>query len=215
MTLTRYGADIEWNMNLLLRPGDFQREMQLKLSAQEESLRAALVRIGYDLLMTEGTDLVAALINSNPHFRSNPGAAERSAERIYTSSVFGAMAKVRFAPQCPRPLRFASHRIAKRYSRSARSARAQFPFPVENLMAAAKHASASTIATAPKTVMIIPQGLPELHKYTKYAPLREAEEPAPRSAREPASRRGSATATNPTHLASPRAAPRRVAGPSR
>jgi len=43
----------------------------------------------------------------------------------------------------------------------------QFPFPVENLMAAAKHASAATIATAPKTVMIIPQGLPELHKYTK------------------------------------------------
>ena len=95
MTLTRYGADIEWNMNLLLRPTEFQREMQLKLSAQEESLRAALVRIGYDLLMTEGTDLVAALINSNPHFRSNPAAAERSAERIYTSSVFGAMAKVR------------------------------------------------------------------------------------------------------------------------
>jgi len=135
VTLTRYGADIEWNMNLLLRPAEFQREMQLKLSAQEESLRAALVRIGYDLLMTEGTDLVAALINSNPHFRSNPGAAERSAERIYTSSVFGAMAK--------------------------------FPFPVENLMAAAKHASAATIATAEKTVMIIPQGLPELHKYTK------------------------------------------------
>lgn len=41
-------------------------------------------------------------------------------------------------------------------------------------MAAAKHASASTIATAPKTVMIIPQGLPELHKYTKYAPRRGA-----------------------------------------
>jgi hypothetical protein len=121
VTLTRYGADIEWNMNLLLRPGDFQREMQLKLSAQEESLRAALVRIGYDLLMTEGTDLIAALINSNPHFRSNPGAAERSAERIYTSSVFGAMAKVRFAPQSPRPLRIASLRIAKRYSRSARA----------------------------------------------------------------------------------------------
>lgn len=106
MTLTRYGADIEWNMNLLLRPADFQREMQLKLSAQEESLRAALVRIGYDLLMTEGTDLVAALINSNPHFRSDPAAAERSAERIYTSSVFGAMAKVRWlAPRSlPTPL---------------------------------------------------------------------------------------------------------------
>ena len=110
MTLTRYGADIEWNMNLLLRPGDFQREMQLKLSAQEESLRAALVRIGYDLLMTEGTDLVAALINSNPHFRSNPAAAERSAERIYTSSVFGAMAKVR----CCAKLREAKRSEAKR-----------------------------------------------------------------------------------------------------
>jgi hypothetical protein len=77
---------------------------------------------------------------------------------------------------------------------------------VENLMAAAKHASASTIATAPKTVMIIPQGLPELHKYTKYAPLRGA---GARKAR------GSANATNLTHLASLRSASLRSAGPSR
>ena len=127
MTLTRYGADIEWNMNLLLRPGDFQREMQLKLSAQEESLRAALVRIGYDLLMTEGTDLVAALINSNPHFRSNPAAAERSAERIYTSSVFGAMAKVRCCARSASRSE-ASRSEAKRsdtYTRFARALRAR------------------------------------------------------------------------------------------
>lgn len=125
MTLTRYGADIEWNMNLLLRPGDFQREMAMKLAAQEESLRAALIRIGYDMLMTEGTDLVAALVNSNPLYRSSPRAAELAADKLYASSVFGAMSK--------------------------------FPFPVENLLAAAKMASAATIATADKTVMVRPE----------------------------------------------------------
>jgi hypothetical protein len=129
VTLTRYGADIEWNMNLLLRPGDFQREMAMKLAAQEESLRAALIRIGYDMLMTEGTDLVAALVNSNPLYRSSPRAAEIAADKLYASSVFGAMSK--------------------------------FPFPVENLLAAAKMASAATIATADKTVMVRagPRGL--------------------------------------------------------
>ena len=48
-------------------------------------------------------------------------------------------------------------------------------------MAAAKHASASTIATAPKTVMIIPQGLPELHKYTKCVERRGRGAAKPRS----------------------------------
>ena len=52
-------------------------------------------------------------------------------------------------------------------------------------MAAAKHASASTIATAPKTVMIIPQGLPELHKYTKCVE-RRGREAAKRQSREAA-----------------------------
>lgn len=91
--LTRYGADIEWNMNLLGRPADFQREMNMKVSAQQEALRAALVRIGYDVLMSEGTDLIKALVNSNPLYTTDAAAARLHAERIYVSSCFGAMAK--------------------------------------------------------------------------------------------------------------------------
>ncbi len=135
MELTRYGGDIEWNMNLLLRPADFQREMRMKLAAQEESLRAALIRIGYDEIMENGTDLVAALVKSNPAHTTDLKTAKDSAERIYIASVFGAMQK--------------------------------HPFAVENLLAAVRHASAYTLSSAPKTVMIIPQGLPELHAYSK------------------------------------------------
>ena len=133
--LTRYGADIEFNMNLLLRPEQFQREMNMKVNAQQESLQQELVKIGYDMLMTEGTSLMAALVASNPVGSATPLEAQRTAERIYVSSVFGAMQR--------------------------------FPYPVHNLLAAAKHAAASTIATAPKTVLIVPSGLPELHRYTK------------------------------------------------
>lgn len=135
VVLTRYGADIEFNMNLLLRPTDFQREMSIKLNAQQESLQMELIRMGYDMLMTEGTSLLTALVASNPVGSATPMAAQQTAERLYVSSVFGAMQR--------------------------------FPYPVHNLLAAAKHASSSTIATAERTVLIIPTGLPELHKYTK------------------------------------------------
>ena len=135
VVLTRYGADIEFNMNLLLKPQQFQREMAMKVGAQQESLQMELVKMAYDMLMTEGTSLLAALVASNPAGSATPGEARATAERLYVSSVFGAMNR--------------------------------FPYPVHNLLAAAKHASASTIATAPKTVLIVPTGLPELHKYTK------------------------------------------------
>lgn len=135
VVLTRYGADIEWNLNLLARPADFQKEMQIKLNAQKESLQMELVRMAYDMLMTEGTSLVNALVASSPVFNANPGLAQVNAERIYVSSVFGAMQR--------------------------------FPYPVHNLLAAAKYATNFTISQADKTVLIVPFGLPELHKYTK------------------------------------------------
>lgn len=135
VVLTRYGADIEFNMNLLLKPQQFQREMAMKVNAQQESLQMELVKMAYDMVMTEGTSLLAALVASNPVGSATPQEAQATAERLYVSSVFGAMNR--------------------------------FPYPVHNLLAAAKHASASTIATAPKTVLIVPTGLPELHKYTK------------------------------------------------
>ena len=135
VVLTRYGADIEWNLNLLARPADFTKEMNIKINAQKESLQMELVKIAYDTLMTEGTSLISALVSSSPTHTTNPRLAQLNAERIYVSSVFGAMQR--------------------------------FTYPVHNLIAAAKYATNYTISQADKTVMIVPYGMPELHKYTK------------------------------------------------
>jgi hypothetical protein len=135
VVLTRYGADIEWNLNLLNRPADFSKEMNIKVNAQKESLQMELVKIAYDTLMTEGTSLISALVSSSPTHTTNPRLAQINAERIYVSSVFGAMQR--------------------------------FSYPVHNLIAAAKYATNFTISQADKTVMIVPYGMPELHKYSK------------------------------------------------
>ncbi|HIE69440.1 MAG TPA: hypothetical protein EYP98_04355, partial [Planctomycetes bacterium] len=141
--LTRYGGDIEFNMNLLLRPEDAKREMRLKMEAQERGLEEALTNIGYDVLLAEGTNLVSAIVRSN-HLLHGGGKISGAAagmnmvdhaERIYATSIFGAMNK--------------------------------FPFPVHNLLAAAKKASAYDVSRAVKTVMILPHGLPELLKFTR------------------------------------------------
>lgn len=148
--LTRYGGDIEFNMNLLMRPEDAKREMGLKLAAQERGLEEALTNIGYDVLLSEGTNLVSAIVRSNHLLHGGgvqagggggaprpPGGLDMvdHAERIYMTSVFGAMNK--------------------------------FPFPVHNLLAAAKKAAAYDVSRANKTVMILPHGLPELLKFTR------------------------------------------------
>lgn len=136
--LTRYGGDIEFNLNLLLRPADAAKEMNLKVAAQERALENALTSIGYEMLLNEGTSLINALIRSNSTF-GNAGDARkqmiRSAEMIYAKTVFGAFQK--------------------------------FSYPVHNLIAAAKRASAYDISRATKSVLIVPHGIPEILKYTK------------------------------------------------
>lgn len=137
--LTRYGGDIEFNLNLLLRPGDAAKEMNLKVAAQERALENALTSIGYEMLLSEGTSLVNALIRSNSTFGNagTDGGKQliKSAEMIYAKTVFGAFQK--------------------------------FSYPVHNLIAAAKRASAYDISRATKSVLIVPHGIPEILKYTK------------------------------------------------
>lgn len=132
--LTRYGGDIEFNMNLLLRPESAKAELDMKLNAQQEQLENALVRIGYDQLLTTGTSLVNAIINSN-HALHSSAAPGKHMDDIYVQTIFGALHK--------------------------------HPFPVHNLLAAAKRASAYDISTAKKTVMILPHGTPEMLRYSK------------------------------------------------
>ena len=121
----RYGGDIEFNMNLLLKPELAKAELSMKLEAQEAALEQALVRLGYEAIMTQGTSLSSALVNSSHHMASDIDRAEY-ASKIHARSVFGAMSKA--------------------------------PFPVHNILAAAKRASAYDISRAKKTVMILPHG---------------------------------------------------------
>ena len=131
--LTRYGGDIEFNMNLLLRPELAKRELKMKLDAQEAALEQALVRLGYEAILQQGTSLSAALVNSSNHLHNSD--PEMHIARIHATTVFGAMNKA--------------------------------PFPVHNILAAAKRAAAYDISRAKKTVMIVPHGLPEMLKFTR------------------------------------------------
>ena len=45
--MTRYGGDIEMNLNLFLRPGDAREELALKVGAQRRELERTLIEHGY------------------------------------------------------------------------------------------------------------------------------------------------------------------------
>ena len=139
VVLTRYGGDLEMNLNLFLRPDDAAAELKLKLDAQKAELERALVDIGYDTLVREGTNIIDAIMRSNPAYSgdgANMQAIEviKAAERIDFCSIFGACAK--------------------------------FAYPVTNLLAAAKYASAYNTSGKQGSVLILPHGCPELVKYT-------------------------------------------------
>ena len=136
--LTRYGADLEMNLNLFLRPTDCQRELNMKLDAQKRALESALIDIGYETLMREGIRLPDAIIRSNPSYLSSsgsPNSAREAADRIMVHQLFGAMAKQ--------------------------------DYPITNLMASAKYASVYSTTGGKGSVLLLPHGCPELHKYTK------------------------------------------------
>jgi len=140
--LTRYGGDIEMNLNLFLRPEDAQEELDMKVDAQKRELERALTDIGYDMLMREGTPIHNAIMRSNPawnpDFGKNTSMAlkfEQQANRIYTSQIFGAMNK--------------------------------FQYPVANLLAAARYASAYSTGTQKGSVMILPHGAPDILKHAR------------------------------------------------
>jgi len=137
--MTRYGGDIEMNLNLFLRPEEAREELALKIGAQRRELERTLIEHGYSALMEEGTNIVDALIRSNPSYSSVGGSTNRdivkAAERINISTVFGAMSK--------------------------------HPFPIANLLAAAKYASAYTTTNEKGSVLLLPHGTPDILRYTR------------------------------------------------
>lgn len=127
--LSRYGNDIEMNLNLFLRPQDAEEELSMKLEASQIALEKRLVQLGYEAIMDNGVDLASAIARS----RNQMSLSDMS--NIYCRQLFGIMAK------------------------SA--------YPITTIMAAAKMANAYAVASAEKTVMIVPFGTPEIIKYTK------------------------------------------------
>ena len=90
ITLTRYGTDIEMNLNLFLRPEDAKEELEMKLEAAQISLEKAMIMLGYNQVLDNGIDLTAALARS----RSQTSLTDIS--NIYHRQIFGIMAKSAF-----------------------------------------------------------------------------------------------------------------------
>ena len=87
VTLTRYGGDIEMNLNLFLTPYA-KEELDLKVNAQKLELERELIRLGYEAILSEGMDLCAAIARSSPAYKTEDTGV---AERIQLRQVFGAI----------------------------------------------------------------------------------------------------------------------------
>lgn len=136
--LIRYGADLEMNLNLFLKPADAKYEMDLKLDAQKKALEKELMHMGYQAIMRDGIRLQDAIVRSMPNVIGRPlgsNANKIQAERVYKHSVFGA---------------FQRHE-----------------FPLQNLIAAAKNASAYRNVVGEGSIMILPHASPDLISWTK------------------------------------------------
>ena len=93
--LRRYGGDIDFNVNACAVPDMFKREMDLKVGAQHAALAQQLVTLGYERLMHDGTDFVAALVRST----GGGSSSATLARSYYDSQVFGALGKQTYALQ--------------------------------------------------------------------------------------------------------------------
>ena len=131
--LTRYGGDVEMNLNLFLIPDEAKREFDMKIGAQRRELERTFTEIAYQTVMAESIPIQVALNRANPGMKNS----SLMAEKIYINSVFGAMAK--------------------------------HPFPVANLLAAARHANMYTPPSGDgkHSVMLVPPGMLDIAHYTR------------------------------------------------
>ena len=135
--LQRYGGDIEMNTNLFNLPGEAQAELDMKLDAQKRELERKLVSLGYAEIFSKGVRLPDAVVRSNPTFVGKLSSLE------------------------------AQEHARMMYFRGCFGAFAKNEFPLANILAAAKTASAYTSATSPGSVLVIPHGSPELLQFGK------------------------------------------------
>ena len=153
ITMERYGGDIEMNLNLFLIPEKATEELQLKLQAQKLQLENKLIELGYDAIMQNGTQIVNAIMRSNPaytqmDFRENGTTFSESdtkqvwengfnvriaADRIYANQIFAALQKHRYA--------------------------------IPNLLASVKYASAYMLGTVVNPIIVLPHGVNNIQEY--------------------------------------------------
>lgn len=94
VALGRYGADLEMNTNLLLEPALAKADLDIKLDYQKAALERKLDELGYEAVMREGTDLIRALCEASPVCEgANDEDKVRFMERVYATSIFGALEK--------------------------------------------------------------------------------------------------------------------------
>jgi hypothetical protein len=90
--MDRYGGDIEMNLNLFLKPDAASKELNLKIDHQKRELSRQLTILAYETVVREGTDIVQAIIRSQPSQSASAYSADKTA-RIYCNLIFGALNK--------------------------------------------------------------------------------------------------------------------------
>ena len=140
--LERYGGDLEMNLNLQHTPAAFKEELDLKINAQQRELERVLIEIGYDTLLQGGLRLETAILRSSPAFNHSGG-------------------------MVPDAIATEARRI---YDDKCFGAVNRSAFPLQQILSAAKYASAYSVG-APGSVLILPHGLPELLRYGRPEPM--------------------------------------------
>tara|TARA_Y100001938_G_C8098554_1_gene439890 strand:+ start:3660 stop:6299 length:2640 start_codon:yes stop_codon:yes gene_type:complete len=142
--LSRYGGDVSMNTNLFLAAELAKEELDMKVNAQKRELERRLVELGYAELMSRALRLPTAFVRST----------------IRGSALNQKMRN-----------RIQERRAKAVYANACFGAFGKYEFPLSNLLAAAKTATAYTGTTGPGDVMIVPHGSPEMLKHTKQSSI--------------------------------------------
>lgn len=153
--LRRYGADLEMNLNLFMKPDEAQKELDLKLNAQKQALENELICQGYAAIMRDGLRLSDAIARSLPRSQAN-GDLRQAGDGRGGGGVSN--------PFNSTSLSTASSIIFKE---SVFGAFQRFEYPLQNLIAAAKNCTAYRNVVGSGSMMILPHASPELISWTK------------------------------------------------
>ena len=91
--LQRYGADLVMDTNLLMMPGAYADEFNLKLEFQQRAMEAKLVELGYRAIMAECRELHEAIVDANPAFASLDDNSRAQHGLAAWNQCFGALQK--------------------------------------------------------------------------------------------------------------------------